>query len=138
MRPPSAAWVSGRTWPGLLEPSQVNLDLHIQDVARLLEYEELDDVVLVGHAYAGMVITGVAEAVPERLSHLVYINGVIPADGESMADQLIPVRGPEFAAWVRDHIERGEGYLPSPASPRKSAADGAFPPPPTGSGCSRR
>ncbi len=104
---------------GLLDPSQVNLDLHIQDVTRLLEYERLDDVVLVGHAYAGMVITGVAEACPERLSHLVYINGVIPADGESMADQLIPVRGPEFAAWVRDHIERGEGYLPAPASPEE-------------------
>ena len=104
---------------GLLEPSQVNLDLHIQDVVQLLEYEGLDDVALVGHAYAGMVITGVAEAVPERLSHLVYINGVIPGDGESMADQLVPVRGPEFAAWVRDHIERGEGYLPSPASPEE-------------------
>ena len=104
---------------GLLEPSQVNLDLHIQDVVRLMEYEGLDDVALVGHAYAGMVITGVAEVCPERLSHLVYINGVIPADGESMADQLIPVRGPEFAAWVRSHIERGEGYLPSPASPEE-------------------
>ena len=103
----------------LLEPSQVNLDLHIQDVARLMEYEGLDDVALVGHAYAGMVITGVAEVCPERLSHLVYINGVIPADGESMADQLVPVRGPEFAAWVREHIERGEGYLPSPASPEE-------------------
>ena len=103
----------------LLEPSQVNLDLHIQDVVRLMEYEGLDDVALVGHAYAGMVITGVAEVCPERLSHLVYINGVIPADGESMADQLVPVRGPEFAAWVRDHIERGEGYLPSPASPEE-------------------
>ena len=104
---------------GLLEPSQVNLDLHIQDVVRLMEYEGLEDVALVGHAYAGMVITGVAEVCPERLSHLVYINGVIPADGESMADQLVPVRGPEFAAWVREHIERGEGYLPSPASPEE-------------------
>ena len=103
----------------LLEPSQLNLDLHIKDITQLLEYESLDDVVLVGHAYAGMVITGVAENCPERLSHLVYVNGVIPADGESMADQLIPVRGPEFAAWVRSHIERGEGYLPAPASPEE-------------------
>ena len=103
----------------LLEPSQVNLDLHIDDVIGLMEYEGLESVVLVGHAYAGMVITGVAEVCPERLSHLVYINGVIPGDGESMADQLAPVRGPEFAAWVRGHIERGEGYLPSPASPEE-------------------
>ena len=77
----------------LLDPSQVNLDLHVRDVVQLLEYEELSDVVLVGHAYAGMVITGVAEVCPERLLHLVYVNGVIPADGECMADQLIPVRG---------------------------------------------
>ena len=103
----------------LLEPSQVNLDLHIRDVVRLIEYEGLDTVVLVGHAYAGMVITGVAEVCPERVSHLVYINGVIPADGECMADQLVPVRGPEFAGWVRDLIERGDGYLPSPASPEE-------------------
>ena len=103
----------------LLEPLQVNLALHIDDVAQLIEYEGLNDVVLVGHAYAGMVITGVAEVCPKRLSHMVYVNGVIPADGESMADQLIPVRGPEFAAWVRGHIERGEGYLPSPASPEE-------------------
>ena len=104
---------------GLLEPWQVNLDLHIADVVRLMEYEGLDDVALVGHAYAGMVITGAAEVCPERLSHLVYVNGVVPADGESMADQLVPVRGPEFAAWVRGHIERGEGYLPPPASPEE-------------------
>ena len=103
----------------LVDQTQVDLELHIQDVTRLMEYEGLDDVVLVGHAYAGMVITGVAEVWPERLSHLVYINGVIPSDGESMADQLIPVRGPDFAAWVRDHIERGEGYLPPPASPEE-------------------
>ena len=103
----------------MLDPSQLNLDLHIRDIAQLLEYESLKDVILVGHAYAGMVITGVAEVCPERLSHLVYVNGVVPADGECMADQLVPVRGPEFAAWVQGCIERGEGYLPAPASPEE-------------------
>jgi pimeloyl-ACP methyl ester carboxylesterase len=81
-----------------------------------MRYEGLEDVVLVGHAYAGMVITGVAEVCPERIAHMVYVNGVIPADGESMADQLIAVRGEEFAAWVRDQIENGDGFLPAPAS----------------------
>ena len=103
----------------LLDASQVDLDLHIEDITRLLEYESLQDVILVGHAYAGMVITGVAESCPERLQHLVYINGVVPSDGESMADQLAPVRGPEFAGWVRDHIQRGQGFLPAPASPEE-------------------
>ena len=103
----------------MLAPAQLDLDLHIRDIARLLEYESLNDVILVGHAYAGMVITGVAEVCPERLSQLVYVNGVVPAHGESMADQLVPVRGPDFAAWVQGCIDRGEGYLPAPASPEE-------------------
>jgi pimeloyl-ACP methyl ester carboxylesterase len=99
-----------------LDPSAITLDVHIQDIVQLMRYEGLEDVVLVGHAYAGMVITGVAEVCPERISHMVYVNGVIPADGESMADQLIPVRGEEFASWVRDQIKTGDGFLPAPAS----------------------
>ena len=100
-----------------LDPAGINLDLHLQDIARLLEYEDLAQVVLVGHAYAGMVITGVAEACPERLKHLVYVNGVVPGDGESMADQLEVVRGPGFAGWVREYLDRNEAFLPPPADP---------------------
>lgn len=81
-----------------------DLDLHIADIVGLLEAEELEQVTLVGHAYAGMVISGAAELCPQRLAHLVYLNGVIPQNSESMADQLTAVRGPEFAAWVRRHI----------------------------------
>jgi len=99
-----------------LDPLDITLDVHIQDIAQMMRYEGLEDVVLVGHAYAGMVITGVAEVCPERIAHMVYVNGVIPADGESMVDQLVPVRGEEFASWVRGHIESGDGFLPSPAS----------------------
>ncbi len=100
----------------LLDPAAIDLDLHRQDVAQLLEYEDLSGVVLVGHAYAGMVITAVAESCPQRLKHLVYVNAVIPGDGESMADQVGAVRGPEFAAWVRSCLESNEGVLPPPAS----------------------
>lgn len=101
---------------GLLDPGSVNLDLHIRDVVQLLEYEDLKQVVLVGHAYAGMVITGVAEVCPERLAHLVYVNGVVPKDGEAMVDQLTQVRGAKFAAWVRGYIERQEWLLPGPST----------------------
>ena len=101
----------------LLDPARINLDLHIRDIVHLLEYEDLKEVVLVGHAYAGMVITGTAELCPDRLGHLVYVNGVTPKDGEAMVDQLEAVRGPQFATWVRDHIERKEGFLPPPATP---------------------
>jgi pimeloyl-ACP methyl ester carboxylesterase len=100
-----------------LEPAELNLDLHIKDVVQLLEYEGLERVVLVGHAYAGMVITGVAEHCPERLAHLVYINGVVPRDGEAMVDQLDAVRGPQFTARVRKAIQNREGFLSPPATP---------------------
>jgi len=99
-----------------LNPADITLDVHIQDVVQMMRYEGLKDVVLVGHAYAGMVITGVAEVCPDLISHMVFVNGVIPSDGESMVDQLVPVRGEEFASWVRDEIENGNGYLAAPAS----------------------
>jgi pimeloyl-ACP methyl ester carboxylesterase len=102
---------------GCLDPAEINLDLHIRDVVQLLEYEGLERVILVGHAYAGMVITGVAEGCPERLARLVYINGVVPQDGEAMVDQLDAVRGPDFTARVRKAIQNREGFLPPPATP---------------------
>ena len=104
---------------GYLDPAAINLDLHQNDVVQLLEYEGLEKVVLVGHAYAGMVISGVAEACPERLQHLVFINGVVPEDGEAMVDQLEIVRGPEFTSWIRGLLERGDPFLPPPATPEE-------------------
>jgi pimeloyl-ACP methyl ester carboxylesterase len=64
----------------------VNLDTHIADVVNLLELEELSDVTLVGWSYGGMIITGVAEVVPERLAGLVYLDALVPADGHSSYD----------------------------------------------------
>jgi pimeloyl-ACP methyl ester carboxylesterase len=63
----------------------VDLQTHIEDVANVLFYEDLDHVILVGHSYGGMVITGVADRVPERVDHLVYLDGALPEDGESLA-----------------------------------------------------
>jgi pimeloyl-ACP methyl ester carboxylesterase len=68
-----------------LARADVNLSTHVTDVVNVLLYEELRDVVLVGHSYGGMVITGVAERVPERVRHLVYIDAFLPEDGESVA-----------------------------------------------------
>jgi pimeloyl-ACP methyl ester carboxylesterase len=67
----------------------VTLDTHTRDVVALLEHEDLQDVVLVGHSYAGMIITGVAEHVRQRIAHLVYIDAFVPDHGQS-ALQLIP------------------------------------------------
>jgi pimeloyl-ACP methyl ester carboxylesterase len=64
----------------------VNLSTHIQDVANAIWYEDLSDIILVGHSYGGMVVTGVAERMPERIQHLVYLDAFLPADGQSLYD----------------------------------------------------
>src|SRR5207245_11080652 len=71
-----------------LASAEVSLDTHIQDVVNVLFYEDLTDVILVGHSYGGNVITGVADRVPERLQQLVYLDAATPADGQSSADTL--------------------------------------------------
>ena len=67
-----------------LASPNVGLDTHITDVVNVLEFEKLNDVVLIGHSYGGMVITGVAERVPHRIRHLVYVDAFLPEHGESV------------------------------------------------------
>jgi pimeloyl-ACP methyl ester carboxylesterase len=64
----------------------VGLDTHIQDIVGELVEKDLHGVILMGHSYSGMVITGVVDAVPERIAHLVYLDTFVPRDGESLAD----------------------------------------------------
>jgi pimeloyl-ACP methyl ester carboxylesterase len=82
---PSLTGLSDR---GHLAGPEVGLSTHIQDIARLLEWEDLEGVVLVGHSYGGMVITGVAGVVPERIGRLVYLDAFRPRPGQSAIDQL--------------------------------------------------
>lgn len=74
----------------------VDLHTHTMDVSNLIRWEELEDFVLCGHSYGGMVVTGVADQMPERIRALVYLDAFVPDDGESLAkfapiadDQLI-------------------------------------------------
>jgi pimeloyl-ACP methyl ester carboxylesterase len=76
----------------LLGPD-VDLDVHITDVVNVLHYEDLQDVVLVGHSYGGTVITGVADRAGGRVGRLVYLDAAIPENGQSTADLL---GNPEF------------------------------------------
>lgn len=69
----------------LADPA-INLDVYITDIVNLLEYEDLHDVVLVGHSFGGMVISGAAEQAPERLAQVVYLDASVPADGQSGYD----------------------------------------------------
>jgi pimeloyl-ACP methyl ester carboxylesterase len=66
----------------------VDLTTHIQDLVRLLFYEDLAEVVLVGHSYAGAVISGVAARTPERLASLIYLDAYLPLEGQSLFDVL--------------------------------------------------
>jgi pimeloyl-ACP methyl ester carboxylesterase len=64
----------------------VTLSTHVTDVVNLIRWEELKDVVLVGHSYGGMVVTGVADKVSERIASLVYLDAFVPESGQSMQD----------------------------------------------------
>lgn len=76
-----------------LASPEINLSTHIQDILNVLIYEELTDVVLVGHSYSGMVIAGVADRAPERVTRLVYLDAFVPEDGQSLRDIFRPPYG---------------------------------------------
>jgi pimeloyl-ACP methyl ester carboxylesterase len=77
----------------LLGP-HVGLDTHVRDVQGLIDAEELQQIVLVGHSYGGLVVTGVADVLlaqaPQRLRHLVYVDAVVPRPGESWSSTHSP------------------------------------------------
>jgi pimeloyl-ACP methyl ester carboxylesterase len=69
----------------------VDLDMHIRDVVAVLYYEDLRDVILVGHSYGGMVITGVADRAAARVGRLVYLDAANPVNGQSLLDVAGPI-----------------------------------------------
>jgi pimeloyl-ACP methyl ester carboxylesterase len=71
-----------------LANADIDLDTHIQDVVNVLEFEDLRDVVLVGHSYGGMVATGVADRARERIAQVIYLDAFVPEDGKSLSDYL--------------------------------------------------
>jgi len=90
-----------------LASSEIGLDTHIQDIVNVLRYEDLHDVILVGHSYGGMVITGVAELSPDRINQLIYLDAIVPKDGQSVADII----GPEAMVGVEQVAQAyGDGW----------------------------
>ena len=79
----------------------ITLDTHIRDIANIIEYEELERVVLVGHSYGGIVITGVADRVAARLGRLVYLDAIVLRDGESWSTYHAPERRAALQALAR-------------------------------------
>ncbi len=99
---------------GHLARPEIDLDTHISDVVNTMVWNDLSNVILAGHSYAGTVITGVADRVPERIGQLVYVDSAPLADGMAMTD-LYP---PEALAKVQRTVDTsGEGWrLPFPGT----------------------
>jgi pimeloyl-ACP methyl ester carboxylesterase len=70
---------------------RVDLHRHIEDVVAVLHFEDLHDVVLVGHSYGGMVITGIADRAAERIGRLVFLDAANPVNGQSLVDVSGPI-----------------------------------------------
>jgi pimeloyl-ACP methyl ester carboxylesterase len=85
----------------------VGLETHIQDVVNVLEYEDLRRVILVGHSNGGTLITAVADRVPDRLAHLVYLDAFVPEDGQATIDLITFSR----QAWEARVRTEGHGWL---------------------------
>lgn len=98
-----------------LVSKDIDLYTHVCDITQLLEYEDLTEVILVGHSYGGLVIGGVAERIPERIKRLVYLDGYILEDNKS-AFNLIP--GLEAIYKKRALAEHGKEWLVASYDPR--------------------
>jgi pimeloyl-ACP methyl ester carboxylesterase len=81
-----------------LTSPQVNLTTHVTDVANTVLYEDLTGIVLLGYSYGGMVVTGALEHIADRVSHLVYLDAFVPADGQSLNAVAGAPERPEGAA----------------------------------------
>jgi pimeloyl-ACP methyl ester carboxylesterase len=98
----------------------ITLETHIRDVIGLIEIEKLSNVILLGHSYGGMVITGVADRIPEKLKHLVYLDAFVPEHGQSLISllgtALAPEVSPIFINGFRDSARDTGGMMaPIPA-----------------------
>jgi pimeloyl-ACP methyl ester carboxylesterase len=98
----------------LLTP-EVGLGTHVADITSLIREQDLRDVILLGHSYGAMVITGVADQVPDRIKHLVYLDSFVPRNDESMVDvgRLV------VASFRREARRHGDGWRVDPPAPRR-------------------
>ena len=100
----------------------VDLETHVSDVVAMLDYEDLRDVVLIGHSYGGMVATGVADRVPERLRQVIYLDAFVPTEGRCLLDYL-----PEgVRKHMVEHAADGWRVPPNPIPPDTAPEDVAW------------
>jgi pimeloyl-ACP methyl ester carboxylesterase len=92
----------------------IDLSTHIQDVLAVIEIEDLKDITLIGHSYGGMVATGVADKVADRIARVIYLDAFAPTEGQSLFDLL----GPDAEARMRaGATKHGEGWKIPPIQP---------------------
>jgi pimeloyl-ACP methyl ester carboxylesterase len=89
----------------LHELDRISLDVHVKDITNMLFYDDLSDVVLVGHSYGGMVITGVAAKEPQRLTHLIYLDAYLPLEGENEIALWPPVQKERYYTDISSGIK---------------------------------
>jgi pimeloyl-ACP methyl ester carboxylesterase len=94
----------------LITPS-VDLSTHVTDIVNVIRYENLHDVVLVGHSYGGMVISGVVDRIPDRIRRLVYVDAVVPEDGESL---VTAARGTRMEAGMQSLLNSAKNGAIAP------------------------
>jgi pimeloyl-ACP methyl ester carboxylesterase len=97
----------------------IDLDFHINDILNVLKFEDLRDVVLIGHSYGGMVATGVADRARDRITQLIYLDAFVPEDGQALLDlNDARARMVELAA-------QGDGWRvpPNPTPPDTAKED---------------
>jgi pimeloyl-ACP methyl ester carboxylesterase len=90
----------------------INISTHITDICNVLKWEDLQDVVLVGHSYGGIIISGVAEQSADRLASMVFLDAFMPDNGEALIDKMPPA----MAARIKEAAARGEISLSPPPS----------------------
>jgi pimeloyl-ACP methyl ester carboxylesterase len=102
----------------------IDLGSHIDDICAVAETEDLRDFVLIGHSYGGMVATGVADRIPDRIRRIVYLDAFVPRDGQSLADLV----GETAWSGMRARIAEGDGWRvpPNPTPPDTSPTDAAW------------
>ncbi|MDQ0640265.1 pimeloyl-ACP methyl ester carboxylesterase [Pedobacter sp. W3I1] len=81
---------------------EINLTTYINDIMNVIRFEDLHNVILIGHSYGGMVISGVAEKMPERIKQLIYLDAMVPNDGESAKDVCGELWEPMTSGNIKD------------------------------------
>jgi pimeloyl-ACP methyl ester carboxylesterase len=104
----------------LANPSN-DLETHIKDILAVLKYEDLRNVVLIGHSYGGIVATGVADRARDRIAQLIYLDAFVPKNGQALVD-LLP---PPVRQRMQESVKAGDGWRiqPNPTPPDTSEAD---------------